>query len=86
MIIGIVQRRQVDAVLDSLQHFVRDDRRFGELLAAMNHAVPHGVNVRNAPNFGNARIVDAIQRITKSSAADISLSEAVNFCSAPSLF
>jgi hypothetical protein len=48
-----VQRREVDAVLDLLQHGVIDQDGTVELLAAMNDAVAHGVDVGERAEAGN---------------------------------
>src|SRR5579863_5610673 len=56
-VVWVVKRRQIDAVLDALQNFVGDDRRFGELLAAMNYTVPHRVDVAHRTNLRDARLV-----------------------------
>jgi hypothetical protein len=41
----VVERRQLNAVLDLLQHAVVDEHRAGELLPAVDHAVADGVDV-----------------------------------------
>ena len=53
-IFRIVQWRQIDAVLDPLQHLVVDQRRFFEHFAAVHNAVAYGVYVRRAFYFGHA--------------------------------
>ena len=50
-VVGIMERRQVDAVFDSLQHLIVDDDRFLEQLAAMHHAVSHRVDVSQTANL-----------------------------------
>ena len=40
----IVQRSEVVASLESLQHFRREEGRLGEFLAAMHHAVSHSID------------------------------------------
>ena len=45
-----MKRRQVDAVLNSLQHLIVDYDRFLEQLAAMHHAMSRGVDVCQAAN------------------------------------
>src|ERR1017187_7526838 len=49
-IIRIVERREVDAVFDSLQHFIVDDDRFLEELAAVHYAVARRVDVSQTAN------------------------------------
>ena len=44
-VIRIMQGSQVDALLDTPQDFIIDERRFLEQLAPMDDAVPHGVYV-----------------------------------------
>ncbi len=56
-VVGIMQRRQVDAIFNALQHLVVDQRRFFEHLSAMHDAVPHGVNVAGAMNGRHLRLV-----------------------------
>ncbi len=45
-IVRIVQRRQLDVLPERPDHFVRDQDRAGERLAAVHHAVADGVDVR----------------------------------------
>ena len=44
-VVGIVQRREVDALLDVLQDLVVDQRRLREQLSAMHHAMSNGVDI-----------------------------------------
>ena len=52
-VVGIMERRQVDAVFNSLQDIIVDDDRFLEQLAAMHHAVSRRVDVSQAANLIN---------------------------------
>ena len=52
----IMERRKLDAVFDAAQNFVGNQCRFGKFFAAVNDAMPDGVNVREAfylVNFGS---------------------------------
>jgi len=53
----VVQWSKVDAALDAFQHFVGDQRRFMKQLAAMNHAVAHGVDIGRAANLRHAGFI-----------------------------
>src|SRR5581483_3756902 len=50
-VVGIVQRRQIDAVLDPLKHFIVDDDGLLEQLSAMYDAMADRVDVSQAPNL-----------------------------------
>ena len=50
-VIGIMEGREVDAVLDPLQHLIVDDGRFLEKLAAMHDTVSRGMDVSQTPNL-----------------------------------
>ena len=53
---GVVQRRQVDAILDAAHHFIGDQNRMREALATVHHPVADGMDVRNALKVSNARL------------------------------
>src|SRR5208337_3193135 len=55
-VVGIVKRCKVNAVFDPFQHFVGDDGRLRKHFAAMDHPMPHGVDVSHALHLGNARL------------------------------
>ena len=46
-----MQRRQVDTVFDSLQHFVIDNGRFLKALAAVHDAVPRRMDIAGTANL-----------------------------------
>ncbi len=50
-LVGLCKGRKIDAILDSLQNFVRDQHGIREFFAAMDHAMADRVNVRDALNF-----------------------------------
>ena len=52
----IMERRKLDAVFDAAQNFVGNQCRFGKFFAAVNDAMPDGVNIGKAfdlVNFGS---------------------------------
>ena len=53
---GVVQRRELYAVLYPAQHVFRNRDRMREVLAAVHDPVPDRVNVRHAPHGLNPRI------------------------------
>jgi hypothetical protein len=50
-VIGIVKGRQIDTVLDSLEHAIVNESRFLEQLTAMHHAMSDRVDVSHTVNF-----------------------------------
>ena len=48
---GIVQWRQVDAILYTAKHFICNQDRMGELLASVDDAMAHRLNISNALNL-----------------------------------
>jgi len=52
-----VQRRQIDAILNSLQHVIGDDGRFGKPFAAMHHPMTDGVNICRTLDLRNPRLI-----------------------------
>ena len=81
-VIGIVQRRQIDAVFDPFQHLIVDERRFLKQFSAMHHAMPDRMHVRRAFDFrrrptGRTRCSEPDNRARE----PISRSGAVNVCS-----
>ena len=53
----IVQRCQLNAILDPAEHFVGNEDRVRESFAAMHNPVSDGVQVGDAPHLANARIL-----------------------------
>ena len=51
-----MQGSEINAILDSVDHFVRDQNGIRKRLAAMHHAMPDRVYVGNALNFRYAGI------------------------------
>ena len=53
-VVGIVQRRQVDAVFNPGQHLVIDQHRLLEHFAAMHYAMAHRLNIAQRANLFDA--------------------------------
>src|SRR5271169_1538518 len=56
-VVGIMQRREVDAIFYALQHLVVDERRLGEPLAAMDHTMADRLNIGGAADLGYTGLV-----------------------------
>src|SRR4051794_18390994 len=54
-IVWIVQGRQIDALLDALEHPIIDQCRFLKQLPAMHHAMSYGVHISRALDLPDAR-------------------------------
>src|SRR6516165_5111749 len=52
-----MERGEVDALLNSLEHLVVDQGGFGKQFSAVHHAVPHRLNVRHGPDAGYPRCI-----------------------------
>ena len=52
-----MQGRQVDTVFNALQYLVGNDGGFAKYLAAVHHAVPHGMDVAQAADFGQSGLI-----------------------------
>ncbi len=53
----IVQGRKIDAVFHSADHFIADQDRFLKLLAAVYDTMTNGLNIGNALDLVNARLL-----------------------------
>src|SRR5438132_674602 len=51
---GIVQRRQIDALVYAPKHLLIDQHRMSELLAAVDYSMTDGVNIGNTSHFIDA--------------------------------
>ena len=58
---GVVQRSQRDALLDGLDNLVVDDAGVGELHAAVQHAVAHGIDLVNGLDHAVNRVNQDVQ-------------------------
>src|SRR5512133_3460401 len=56
-VVGIMEGREVDAVLDSLQHLIVDHGRFLEKLAAMHDTVSRRMDVSQTANLVDPRAI-----------------------------
>jgi hypothetical protein len=54
-----MQRRKLNAILYAAQNFVIDQDGMGETLAAVDDAMAHGIDIRNASDFADAGILRA---------------------------
>ena len=75
---------QINAVFNSLQHLGVDQRRLAKQFTSVNHTMPGGMDIGQPLDFCDSDRSPAIQRTRYSSAAEISWSEALSFCLAPS--
>jgi len=53
-VVGIVERRQIDAVLDAFKHRVVHQLRFRKQLAAVDHAMAYSVYIAQAADLRDA--------------------------------